>query len=137
MIFKKTPIQVFSCEFRQIYQNIFFLNNIAGWLVLLNSLYSLRRPQPQNVTLDLVYPLMIIHEHFQSKYCKYCKSFRAAASGSSRLLIANWFNADQANDAFRMLLKLWSSRPAVLCIVKMIFCNILKFCNKSSMVESL
>ena len=31
-------------------------------------LYSLRRPQPQNYTLDLGYSLMINNKYFQSKY---------------------------------------------------------------------
>ena len=39
-------------------------------LFLLNSLYSLRRHQPQNVILDLGYSLIIYYKHFQSKYCE-------------------------------------------------------------------
>ena len=39
-----------------------------GGLLLLNTLYLLR--QPQKVTLDLGYSLMINYKHFQSKYCE-------------------------------------------------------------------
>ena len=42
----------------------------AGQLFLLNTLYSLRRPQPQNVAIDLFYSLMINYKYFRSKYCE-------------------------------------------------------------------
>ena len=42
----------------------------AGRLFLLNTLYSLHPPQPQNVALNLGYSLMINYKHFQSKYCE-------------------------------------------------------------------
>ena len=38
----------------------------AGQLFLLNTLYSLRRPQPQNVAIDLCYSLMINYKYFRS-----------------------------------------------------------------------
>ena len=44
------------------------MRNTFRRLFLLNALYLLRRPQPQNVTLDLGYSLMINYKHFQSKY---------------------------------------------------------------------
>ena len=61
---KMTPTKVFSYWFCQIFLNP-FLRSTAGWLLLLNSLRSLRRPQPQSLTLDLCYFLMIICKHFQ------------------------------------------------------------------------
>ena len=65
----------------QSYKNLFFdkvlglkfkkrLRTTTRRLFLLNTLYSLRRPQPQNVALDLSDSLMINYKHFQSKYCE-------------------------------------------------------------------
>ena len=42
----------------------------AGQLFRLNTLYSLRRPQPQNVTLVRGYSLMVNYKHFRGKYCE-------------------------------------------------------------------
>ena len=86
-----------------------FLRTTVGWLFLLNTFYSVRRPQPQNVILDLCYFPIIIYEHFQSKHCK---SLRETDSGSSRQLAVV---ADKENDAFKTLLKIRSSHPVVSC----------------------
>ena len=123
MLLKKTPAHVLSCDFCQIFQNI-FLQNTGGWLLLLNTLYSLCRPQPQNalhkkwsfplrissvnltksafcgwgqrcfakkyteIFVQWYYScpwliLMIVYEHFLSKYCQ---SLREAISGNPRQL---------------------------------------------------
>ena len=81
-MFYKKAILINSTKFteKQSHRSLFFdkvlglkfkkkdSRTTVGRLFLLITLYSLRRPLPQNVTLDLDYSLMINYKHFQSKY---------------------------------------------------------------------
>ena len=82
LVFYKKAILINFTKFtgKQLYRGLFFdkvlglmfqkkdSRTTAGRLFLLNTLYSLSRPQPQNVTFDLAYSLFINYKHFSSKY---------------------------------------------------------------------
>ena len=79
--FKKTHMQVFPCEFCQIFQNT-FSQKTAGWLFSAKYLLFVTSTSAIKFSPWLWgFFLMIIYKQFQSKYCK---SLRTAPSGNPR-----------------------------------------------------
>ena len=121
-----------SCEFCQIFQNT--LQNTSGWLLLLNTLYSLRRPQSQ-VTFDLGYFKMINSKHVHSK------RWIAARKCFWNLYIisCDWFDLLLIKQAMRS--KCCCKSEAVtqqsLEKVEIMFCKLHKFHKKVLLIESL
>ena len=72
LVFCKKTILTDFTKFtgKQLYRSLFFDKVLGLKFKMQNALYSLHRPQPQNVTLDLGYSLMINNKQFQSKYCE-------------------------------------------------------------------